>query len=275
MIKAKHNYIILICLFLFGFLKSQDIDVVYKLTMKPNKNDKNYVENDIFILQIRKNSSVFFSKAYHDMMANLGNPDLKKVNINKISSNYIITKVDEELFHHVRIESDFIKYKESILPKWKILNEFKKIDSLNCQKAVTNFRGRNYTAYFTKDIPLPEGPYKFKNLPGLVLEVYSNDNDYHFILDGIIKANSDLFSPKSLLVKDRNKYLQEIRKFAENPSYKQQQRNLANGDFKYKTTINGKEVNDSEKYKMMNQFVWKFMDTHNNPIEKDDIWIRQ
>ncbi|SDE32810.1 GLPGLI family protein [Riemerella columbipharyngis] len=208
------------------------------------------------------------------MMANLSNPELQKIDIDKISSNYIITKDKEGVFHHLRIERDMVKYKEIDLPKWSILNEYKTIDSMRCQKATTHYRGRDYVAYFTESIPIPEGPYKFKNLPGLVLEVYSTDGDYHFVLEGIKKADNKIENPPSLLLKNRVRYLEEVKKFAENPSYKYQQADLSNGDFKYTTTINGKVVSDTEKYKLFNEFVWKFMKIHNNPIEKDDIWIR-
>ena len=44
-----------------------------------------------------------------------------------------------------------------------------------CQEAVGKFRGRNYKAYFLKDIPISNGPFKFDGLPGLILKVVSDD----------------------------------------------------------------------------------------------------
>lgn len=63
---------------------------------------------------------------------------------------------------------------------WKISGETRQILSYSCQKAITTFRGRNYEAWFTPDIPLQEGPWKFRGLPGLILEVYDTQNQYFF-----------------------------------------------------------------------------------------------
>jgi len=62
---------------------------------------------------------------------------------------------------------------------WKIDNsKIKKILGYDCIKASTNFRGTDIVAYFTTEIPYPYGPFKFKDLPGLILEVYNiNEND--------------------------------------------------------------------------------------------------
>lgn len=258
-----------------SMMNAQNIDVFYKLTMKPNVNDKNYVENDLFVLQIREKQSAFYSQNYMKMMSDPASLAKAKIDINKISSNYIIAKEEGKLYHFLRIEEDMVKYEDLNKPVWKLKKEYKTIDSMNCQQATTSFGGRDYVAWFSKDIPLPEGPYKFKNLPGLVVELYSTDGDYHFVLEGLQESKEGLMLPKATLLKDRAQYLKEVKKFADNPSYKMQMADGVNSDqFKYKTYKEGREVSDNQKYKMINQFVWDFMKVHNNPIEKDDIWIR-
>jgi len=76
------------------------------------------------------------------------------------------------------IGRDYISNKPFIIqndyPKivWQILNETKIIAGLECQKANGDYHGRNYTAWFTNKIPIPDGPWKLCGLPGLILEAY-------------------------------------------------------------------------------------------------------
>ena len=55
---------------------------------------------------------------------------------------------------------------------WKVENDSKKIGMFTCKKATAKFRGRDYTAWFTYEIPLPFGPWKLNGLPGMILEAY-------------------------------------------------------------------------------------------------------
>jgi GLPGLI family protein len=55
---------------------------------------------------------------------------------------------------------------------WKLENETKKIGSFTAHKATGYFRGRNYTAWYILEIPVPYGPWKLQGLPGLILEAY-------------------------------------------------------------------------------------------------------
>ncbi|MEM6770380.1 MAG: GLPGLI family protein, partial [Bacteroidota bacterium] len=62
--------------------------------------------------------------------------------------------------------------------EWTILPDTKEIAGYNCHAATTHFRGRNYTAYFTPEITLSGGPYKYNGLPGLILEISTEDGSY-------------------------------------------------------------------------------------------------
>jgi len=42
-----------------------------------------------------------------------------------------------------------------------------------CHKATANYRGSKIVAYYTNDIPVPAGPYKFGGLPGLIVMLYN------------------------------------------------------------------------------------------------------
>lgn len=67
---------------------------------------------------------------------------------------------------------------------WIITNDTEDVAGYECHKATCNFRGRNYVAWYTEDIPLPRGPFLFTGLPGLIVKLSSADGDYDFTLIG-------------------------------------------------------------------------------------------
>jgi GLPGLI family protein len=64
--------------------------------------------------------------------------------------------------------------------KWSLIGETSKMLGFTVQKAKVNFRGRTYTAWFTTEINVSDGPFKFHGLPGLILKIASDDGYYSF-----------------------------------------------------------------------------------------------
>lgn len=108
--------------------------------------------------------------------------------------------------------------------KWKISSEKKKIGIYNSQKAVTTYGNREWTAWFSNDIPINDGPYVFGNLPGLIISLTDSSGDYKFDLIQI-KKTANLFNArtKPLLI-DWNKYDQLARSFYDNPNAEMEQK---------------------------------------------------
>lgn len=80
----------------------------------------------------------------------------------------------------------YYQYKENLeKPVWELLSTKKEIQGYMCQKAVTNFKGRKWTAWYTNDIPISDGPWKLCGLPGLILDAVDSDSLYHFYCVGI------------------------------------------------------------------------------------------
>lgn len=74
---------------------------------------------------------------------------------------------NDEAAGRMYLVSDVVK-----IPKWTILKDKKKkILGYECLQAKTKFRGREYTAYYTPEIPISAGPFKFFGLPGMILEI--------------------------------------------------------------------------------------------------------
>lgn len=78
----------------------------------------------------------------------------------------------------ILVSREFILNKPFILQEkldditWAIGTEQKKIGNFLCQKASCFYKGRNFIAWFAKEIPIHSGPWKLWGLPGLILEAY-------------------------------------------------------------------------------------------------------
>lgn len=75
-------------------------------------------------------------------------------------------------------------------PQWELIpDSTARILDYNCQMARCNYKGRQWFAWFTTDIPIDNGPWKLDGLPGLVLRAY--DNSRHYIFDCVGLKQTD------------------------------------------------------------------------------------
>jgi GLPGLI family protein len=97
---------------------------------------------------------------------------------------YFITKTvpDQKVYYYEKAAGKQIYYREDRSIQWETTNIVEKQNGYSAQKAVTEFGGRVWTAWFTKEIPLSDGPYKFSGLPGLIVKLEDDKGDYKFDL---------------------------------------------------------------------------------------------
>lgn len=88
--------------------------------------------------------------------------------------------------------------------KWQLKSDTVYILNKKCFVAETNFRGRNFIAYFTTEIAISDGPWKFVGLPGLILEVKSTDGFVKWTAKKIIENYKEFAEPTNL---KKNNYL--------------------------------------------------------------------
>jgi GLPGLI family protein len=95
-------------------------------------------------------------------------------------------------FHDLKSKKQFVRYRDISLPmyyslsipeiNWEITNERDTINNVMVIKAHTLYGGRNYIAWFAPSIPINEGPYVFRSLPGLIFSVQDEEKNYRFDL---------------------------------------------------------------------------------------------
>lgn len=101
---------------------------------------------------------------------------------------------------------------------WKIsTGDMKEVLGFQCMKATCSFRGREYEAWFTMELPISDGPWKFCGLPGLIMEVYDIPRQYRYCIIGIRKVTREIKLPKANYIDvSLNDFLDMARKAEEN-----------------------------------------------------------
>lgn len=93
-------------------------------------------------------------------------------------------------------------------PDWQLVpDSTKEILGYQCQMATTRFKGRQWTVWYTEDIPLDEGPWKLRGLPGLVLSAYDAKRQYVFEGAGLEQVSTD--QPVVIVEEKREKISQK------------------------------------------------------------------
>lgn len=103
--------------------------------------------------------------------------------------NYI-TVMD---FDNSNFELDeiFFSYEEEMSPiNWEIEEDTTSVLGYTCYKAMCDFEGRRYSAWFTQEIPVNDGPYKFFGLPGMILKIEDSENIFQFVAVGLKKMEN-------------------------------------------------------------------------------------
>lgn len=195
---------------IFGFLiffvlgQSQVHRFYYELTYKPNKESAE-TEKEIMVLDVAKDESLFvpYKQLEYDSLltANIkkarefGAEMDKEVMAKKPPVlSYRINKSKNGMlrFKDFIGMAEYYSYDETPNLKWHITSEKEKIGIYQAQKATTDFGGRQWIAWFTTEIPMQEGPYKFSGLPGLIIKLEDSAQNYSWILEGNKKLDQDI-----------------------------------------------------------------------------------
>ena len=175
----------------------------YRLTYQPDSTAK-YLRTEYMNLSLGKNISKFESQGSHlqDSLLNSNNAVPASqvdgqafadamISFPRTDFRYIIYKnssIDRISYYDRLGAANIYRMDEPAnLFNWKITSNTATVAGYVCQRATTSFAGREYEAWFTREIPILEGPYKFYGLPGLIIKVNDTRNHYVFELMRLIK----------------------------------------------------------------------------------------
>ncbi|QOW09844.1 GLPGLI family protein [Kaistella flava (ex Peng et al. 2021)] len=196
------NKFSIILIFLSSLYFSQTKQFVYEYKYVPDSQKKDLILTDYMQLDTDGNRSDYYSQSLKktdsliNIIEKLNRFDFPRYNPNlnyRISKDYLLNEVAV----HIKYGNINFKIEEKDKPKWKIINEKKTVSNYKCQKATVKYLGREWTAWFTNEIPLQDGPYKFNGLPGLVIQINDSENEHSFELIEIkniskVKPNTTL-----------------------------------------------------------------------------------
>jgi GLPGLI family protein len=202
--KMKYSVALLItCLLNTAFALAQETQVLDSSLFECHYKCLQKDDDDLFVLRCGKNVSQFYSYYNNRDDSLTANDPTGVLSMQKLKNSiehpndkaYKLKSsiVDTEfLYYNWPIKGKLSMYAQVFLSyyrvdeyipniQWKLINDsVKYILGYKCQLAKTTFRGRDWYAWYTLDIPVGLGPWKLSGLPGLILETSDDKNFISF-----------------------------------------------------------------------------------------------
>lgn len=196
-------------LLFYCFINSQELKSSYVCTYKLDYTINGKKDNEQFIMYMDANnkrsffqSSINYAKDTIDIkdpmqLASYDSDFNEKILYEKNSFNTFETIADAKLY-----------CSETSKLNWIILDKIKKEENITMQLAKTTAYGRTWYAWFSKDIPIDFGPYKFNGLPGFIVSVFDEKKNFVFTLQKFKKKVKifKLPNPKIYKVIQKNNF---------------------------------------------------------------------
>lgn len=283
-------------LLIFSVMATAQTRAIYEYKFRKDSTVVDSIKTEWMYLDIAKDGSKYYSqKAFENdsIIAEMVKKQIasgsRNISISRSSSGGDVSfKVEKsypdfKIYLISSIERDSYKILEDRPMKWKILPETQKIGEFETQKAELDFAGRHWTAWFTTDIPIQDGPYKFHGLPGLIVKIGDKTGSHIMELKGIKNhtksEEADIQLPEGrqipLLGKKpvdatRQQYAKRLEQYRNDPV--QGMREVLNmPNSRVVINVNGQEFSDpKEVLRQMEKAAREQMKTNNNHIELEN-----
>jgi Protein of unknown function (Porph_ging). len=198
--KSTLSFAFILCFLTFNISAQVKGTINYKLTKNDGVSSATEI-NSIVYFSGNKSIEINLPKNLSNTIVADGDNSFVETKVLKNSKPIFVYKdfSKNELQLSDFIERNIYLIKDTLANfKWTITKEKKKILSYSCTRATTNFRGRQFEVWFTDAISVPNGPWKFCGLPGLIIVAKDLEGKYNYELTGInLKA---VFDPKIISI---------------------------------------------------------------------------
>lgn len=170
------------------------------------------IQDDLLILQIGVNISKCYSYYSNQVDSISALPNWYEIMKKHLDYAFSKKEINSNDYPHKRMKAyiyknyprgkmtvtdglslqDYVYEDDLNAQDWQVADSIKTVLDYPCQMAVCHFRGRQWTAWFTPDIPVSDGPWKFGGLPGLIMEVFDRGKQYHFNIIGLEKTEEPI-----------------------------------------------------------------------------------
>lgn len=177
--KIKNTLFVLLCSF---FATAQTHRFIYDVEFRKDSTSQLTTKQN-YHLDITGNDVFYYSRDYFVADSLIRNNIPFPADLKLSTSTILKHKKGSSTFNEYDLlESTVLDLETKDIQTWILTTEKKQVKDLILQKATTIWGGRNWIAWFSKEIPFHEGPYKFHGLPGLILEIADDKGNYKFSL---------------------------------------------------------------------------------------------
>ena len=178
---------------------------------------------------------------------------------------------DFKINHIVSLDMTLYDFNQQVKINWKILSDKDKIGTWNVQKAEADFAGRKWIAWFSTDIPIQDGPYKFYGLPGLIVKIEDKSGFHKIELKGIknntLERDILAFEFEKPIKLDYKKYQTVYKNYRKDPMANLKKK-AQEGQF-YVTDDAGNKLDNKDYMKSQEKMMMDRMKKNNNILELD------
>ncbi len=194
-------------------LDSANVSVSYTITWKEDTLNLEKIRSEKMLLFVGKSVSLFMSKNTYKilligrqaesegrLMDLLNGEDIKNY-VSRFSYRIYKNYPTGQITYMERIMPTDFQYSEPLdVFQWQLTDSTTTIGDFKANYAYTVYGGRRWVAWYTTEIPISDGPYKFRGLPGLIIRLYDDQKHYVFEMEKLERYEEGV--PIELIDKD-------------------------------------------------------------------------